>query len=288
MSRILYYLVLKPLSFLPLWILYRLSDLLYFFFRFIFTYRKEVVFGNIQRSFPKHTEKEHRAIMYGFYRHLCDLIVEGIRLFSIPKKEVLKRFKVINPSVMDKYFEQGKDVVLVGGHYNNWEMLSAGIDLQIKHKSTGIYAPLKNAFFNKAFLDSRGKYGTQLISKKETSDFFKADRDVPACIIFGADQSPTYSKHVIWTTFLNQDTAVAVGTEMLSKRHRCPVIYGAIEKVSRGHYTLTFTEICEDASKTKPEEITKAHTRMLENQIIQKPAYWLWSHKRWKRKRETV
>lgn len=193
---------------------------------------------------------------------------------------------VTNPEVLTPYADKGQSVILVGGHYNNWEMLAVGIDMQIPHQSVGLYSKLKNDFFNNAMVSSRGKFGMRLVSTKATARYFSEESAQTTMTIFGADQSPTHNKNVIWTDFLHQETAVAFGTERYAKKYNYPVFFGAINKIKRGYYTLTFTLLAEKPLETEHGFITVEHTRMLEQQITREPAYWLWTHKRWKRKRK--
>ena len=104
-------------------------------------------------------------------------------------------------------------------------------------------------------------------------------------IIFGSDQSPRKDQRAYWMTFLNQETGVQFGAEKFATEHSCAVVYCHIRRLKRGHFQLEYETICEDASQMAYGEITKRHTRRLEKEIINEPAYWLWSHKRWKHKR---
>lgn len=270
---------------MPYGLLYGISNFLSFLFYTIIPYRKKVVIQNLTNSFPEKSKKEINSICKAFYNHLCDLIVESVKLFSISNKQILRRFKVTNPEILQPYYDQGKNIIIVGGHYNNWEMLAAGIDQQVPHDSVALYSKLTNAFFDNKMKSSRGAFGLRMVTTKDSFAYFKEVSEVPRMTIFGADQSPTYSKSVHWTTFLNQDTAVALGTERFAKKYNLPVAYGVIDKVKRGHYTLTISILCDDPGATKDGEITEMHTRQLETQILDKPQYWLWTHKRWKRKR---
>jgi KDO2-lipid IV(A) lauroyltransferase len=65
---------------------------------------------------------------------LCDLVVESLKVFTISQAEVTERMKVANPDFMDRFYEQGKNVIMAGGHYNNWELFAVAIDASIKHK----------------------------------------------------------------------------------------------------------------------------------------------------------
>jgi Kdo2-lipid IVA lauroyltransferase/acyltransferase len=284
MSRILYYLILKPLSFLPLAVLYLLSDLIFFFVYHVTGYRKSVVNNNLKKSFPQKKDDEIEMIQKAFFVHLCDMIVESIRLFSISKNELNRRFKIENTESLEKYYNEGRSVILVGGHYNNWEIAAMGFDLCSSFQAIGIYSPLSDLFFDKKFGKSRSKFGVEIIAKRNVPKSFVMNKDKLTMTIFGADQSPTYSKHVHWMNFLNQETAVAVGTEAFAMKYNYPVLYFNLNKRKRGYYSGEITVLTEHPAKSKKGEITEKHTRFLEQIIRAKPEYWLWSHKRWKRK----
>lgn len=260
--------------------------MLYYILYHIVGYRKKVVFKNLTNSFPHKPKEEITTLAKAFYRHLSDLIVESVKLFSISEKEVLKRFKVVNPEVLDAYADKNQSVILIGGHYSNWEMLAVAINLQIKHQPVALYTKLSNPFFEKVMLSSRGKYGLRMISTKNIGPFFNGESDHNTATIFGADQSPTHNKKVVWTTFLNQETALAFGSEKYAKLKDYPVVFGAISKVKRGHYEFKLSVITDKPNETEHGYISVQHTKKLEQQILEKPEFWLWTHKRWKRVRK--
>jgi len=285
LTSLFFYGVIVPISHLPFRLLYVLSDGLYVFMYRVIGYRKKVVLQNIIKSFPDKTADQHQQIASDFYRHFCDLIVESLKVFSISQEEVEERMKVVNPEFIDRFFDQGKSVIMAGGHYNNWELFAMAIDGAIKHKAVAIYKPLTSLFFDKKMRESRSKYGLEMISTKKVEEEFKRENAPLRAIIFGFDQSPGSAKNSYWNTFLNQDTAMLFGIEKYSKEYNFPVIYSRINKLSRGHYTTEFVEAIEEPAKTNYGEITKRMNSLLENDIITQPEYWLWSHKRWKHKR---
>lgn len=283
LSRLLFYGILKPLSFLPFTALYVLSDVLYLILYKLAGYRQKIVRGNLVRSFPDQSEKEIKTTERLFYRHFCDLIVESIKLFSISENELNKRAKIINPEVLNTLYDEGRSVILAGGHYNNWEMGGTILGTQVKHHLVGIYAPMSNAFFNDKFLQSRGRFGLEMLSKKKVKEGFEANKNKLTATLFATDQSPTHSKTVHWTTFLNQPTAVLVGTERFAIEYNFPVVYVFVRKQKRGYYEMEARVIEAHPGETKEGEITEKHTRILEAEILAHPQYWLWTHKRWKR-----
>jgi len=64
-----------------------------------------------------------------------------------------------------------------------------------------------------------------------------------------------------------------------------PVIFCFMNKIKRGQYEVEFRTLTDYPKSHKPYEITELHVKELEKVIQQKPEYWLWSHRRWKRNR---
>lgn len=283
MTRVLYYAFLKPISYLPLGVLYIFSDILFFIFNYIVPYRKQVVITNLEKSFPEKSQKEVKQITKGFYRYLTDLMVETVWNMSLSEKEARKRLVVENPELLTPYYKQGKDVIIVVGHYNSWEFLLVAFNLMIDHRSAVIYTSLTDKFLDKIFKEFREKFGTKLVTKVEVKHVFQNGLGEPMAMIFGADQAPASSGRAYWTTFLHQETAVAIGVEKYAIKYDLPVFFGALHKIKRGYYSIKLELLIDKPLESKEGEITEAHVKALENLIKEEPTYWLWSHKRWKR-----
>ncbi len=288
LNPILYYLVIIPLSLLPFPVLYAISDFLFVIFYYVSGYRKKVVLQNIRNSFPEKSGKEHYAICKKFYMHFSDLVVESIKTFTISEKQVLKRFFVLNPEIIDKYFEQKRSVFIAGGHFNNWELLAVGIDKWVKHKTVGIYTPLSNKYFDGKMQLTRSKYGLKMISTRSVKRFLDSNPNELTATIFAIDQSPSNPNSAYWMTFLNQETAVLYGVEKYAKEYNYPVVYGIINKVKRGHYNLELVDVTASPRETAYGEIIEKTQHLLEIDIRKNPEYWLWTHKRWKHKKPVV
>lgn len=286
MTFLVYYLLIKPLSLLPFFILYWASDVIYFLVYRVAGYRKKIVLGNLRNSFPEYSENEINKLASSFYRHFADLLVESLKITSISRKNALKRCVLLNPEVTDDIYNRGEHVILIGGHYNNWEMLAVAIDMQIKHRAVGIYTPLTDKFMDRKINSSRTKFGLELLSKYVSKDYLSSDHDELKGIIFGADQSPHIdAPRFYWTKFLNQDTAVQFGAEKYAVEKNYPVVFAYITKVKRGHYEIRMELLENNPKDTEYGYITEKHVQRLEKQIVEQPEYYLWTHKRWKIKK---
>jgi Kdo2-lipid IVA lauroyltransferase/acyltransferase len=284
-SKLGYYFFVKPISLLPFNLLYVISNILYIGLYKLAGYRKKIVWDNLSQCFPEKSKKDLTLMMNRFYRHFCDLLVESFKLFSINQEEISNRFSFSNPELLNAEYEAGKSVIIVGGHYNNWEFLAVGVDQLMKHQAVGIYKPLSNPFYDKLALSSRSKFGLRMIPMRKVFNFFSNESANLTATIFGSDQAPSNSKKVFWVNFLGRETAVAVGAEKYAKQYNYPIYFGKIDKLKRGHYQFEVIKISDDPSQTQDGEITKKHVELLEQQILDIPDYWLWTHKRWKRVR---
>lgn len=170
------------------------------------------------------------------------------------------------------------------GHLGNWEWGGNTFSLLCKHQLYVIYHPIANKNFDNLMYGMRSRFGTKLIPMKDTFRSMLANRNELNATAFIADQTPQ-PDNAYWTTFLNQETPVFRGTELIAKKLNYPIIYLKVKKIKRGFYELCAEMLCENPSITKEGEITEMHTKRLEQDIIAQPETWLWSHRRWKHKR---
>ena len=283
-TKIFYYILILPISLLPYPLLYLLSDIIFLIMYRVIGYRKEVVFTNLKNSFPNKSKQELKKIMSDFYRHLCDIIMESVKGFTISEKQLRKRLIIKNPEFSNYFADKGQSIIFVGGHYNNWEICAQAFAMYSNHKCIGIYKPLSNAFINEKIYTSRSKYGMHLISMKQTKKSFEEGAQAKA-IVFGSDQNPANPKRAHWVQFLNQDTGVLFGVERYAKEYDWPVVFVSIRKAKRGYYEVEYSLVTDNPNEEPHGKITEDFTKRLEQDIINQPQYWLWSHKRWKHKR---
>ncbi len=282
-TPLLFYGFIKPLSLLPLSVLYRGGDLSSFLLRKLIGYRIKVVRSNLERAFPEMSKEERIRTEKAFYRHLGELLAESIKYFSIKEEEVKKMLSCRNPELPEYYYEQGQHIILAGGHFNSWELYAMGAPFHLKHRAFALYRPLKDAFFDRAMKKTRERFGLRMIPIRKAARPFQMEN--PTATVFASDQAPKNTRNVHWMEFLNQDTPVMKGVEHFAKRYNIPVIFGTMRRQARGHYEVSYELITEEPQNTEEGWITEAHTKALEREIRRKPEHWLWTHRRWKRTR---
>jgi KDO2-lipid IV(A) lauroyltransferase len=287
-----YYLLLfvtRAFALLPLSFLYLVSNVLYYILFYLTAYRRNVVFENLEHAFPDKTKSERLKISRLFYRHFADLVVEDIKMIGMSRKQVAKRMKFLNPEIFKEYRDKGRSLVVTGAHYANWEW-TLGIVQYLNYKTIGVYKPLNNKIFDRLVVKSRDKFGCEMVGMREIVRHILKHRknNIPTFNVFIMDQSPVWEEIQYWLKFMGQLTPVYLGPEKLAKQFDMAVLYGKVEKISRGMYSIEFVPV-EDNPVESPEfEITEKIFSILEKQILANPEFWLWSHRRWKhtRKRE--
>ncbi|HLP54509.1 MAG TPA: lysophospholipid acyltransferase family protein [Fluviicola sp.] len=285
MNAVLYYVIVFPLSKLPLWLTYRFADFFYLLLISVIPYRRKVIEQNLTRSFPGKTPKEIRKLRNRFYRHFADLLIEGIKNLGISERELRKRFVIRNPELMQGLYEKQKSVLLVSAHYMNWEWMITGQSLFFPHQAVGIGMPLSNGFWDKKINALRSRFGMHVIHAKIVKETFEkyAAESIPAATLVLGDQSPGDSLKSYWMNFLHQETAVLFGAEQLANTYDQAVVFYLPKRVKRGYYEVELVVLTEEPRSLEWGVLTEQHTRLLEQRIQEEPQYWLWSHKRWKR-----
>lgn len=273
--------ILYALSLLPLTILYVFADGLYLLVYHVFGYRRKVVRTNLLLSFPEKSVAEIDAIEKRFYQYLSSLIFEIIKLSTISKKQLEKRC-TINTDAINPYLERGESVLICSAHYGNWEWGSVAFGSMLNGNAYPIYKPLSNVTFDKWFYTIRSRFGNHMIAMKQTFRMLSETRNQATAFCFASDQAPPNTESQYWLTFLNQHTSVPLGLEKIALKTNRPIFFIALKYIKRGYYQLECVLLCADPSKTNGHEISELHTRLLENIIKEEPAYWLWSHRRWK------
>ena len=270
----------------PFRVLYVLSDGLAFLLYRILGYRKKVVLDNLRRSFPEKNEDEILRLVRLSYRNLADNTLETFKYFTAPIPEIMKRCPVLNPELVNQYLDRKQPGILTGSHYNNWEITGITMPPAFHGATITAFKPLTNQYIDRYLNASRARTGMELVSMEDMFKVMRKRAGEAVVWILLADQSPSSRKSAHWVEFLGQDTACLPGSDVLARKFNFPVLYYHVRRVKRGYYEVEYSEIWKNPAEAADMEITRAYTRHLEEKIREQPENWLWSHKRWKIRRE--
>jgi KDO2-lipid IV(A) lauroyltransferase len=280
----MYYLLLiifYPISVLPFWVLYGISDGMFFLVYQVFGYRKNVVMDNLTKSFPEKSQEELQIIAKQFYKNLCDSVVETIKLLTITNAEINKRF-TCNYEVVNNSTGKGRIVQAHLSHTFNWEWGTVASNLNMHVTFTALYNRVTNEAFNKLMYKMRTRSGSIMIDMDDMQSVMAEYQKKDICWCFIADQNPSEPRRGAWVDFFGRETSFFKGAELIARRYNNIVLFGTIKRMKRGYYHLQLEKKYDNAKATNDGEITTAYVRYLENEIKQQPDNWVWSHRRWK------
>jgi len=267
--------------------MYLFSDFLFFVVYRLIGYRKKVVYANLKNSFPEKSESEIQRIQIQFYRYFFDLVLETIKTLSISKSSLKKRVLFEDTSIFQKHYDKQQSIIIVMGHYGNWEIGGARFALEPLHRLFVVYHPLQNKYYDQLMYKMRTRLGNGLYPMKGTLRGMVSDKKEITATAFIADQTPS-PNGAYWMDFLNQDTPIFTGTGKIANKFNYPLVYTSIKRIKRGYYSIHLEELIEKPAEVEPEEIMARFIQRLEEDIREMPEIWLWTHRRWKHKRKTT
>jgi len=283
LAYIIIYPIIWLLSTLPTRVLYFFSTILYLFVFYIVGYRRKVVRANIKLCFPKKTNQEVKEIAKKYYQHFCDMIFESIKTLTISEAEIKRRFIFTNIEELYEVEKANKSIMLMCAHYASWEWIFI-LQRYVSYEGYAVYKKLANKYFDRLVQKIRAKYNTKLITTKETVATIRELNEQGKMAIYGflSDQSPKAEKAKHWLNFMNIKVPVYTGAEALAKEMDMSVVFFKTKKIKRGYYETTFKKVTTNPKEFKDYEITDMFFKYLEEMIREDPAYYLWTHKRWK------
>ncbi len=279
-----FYIGINLFRLVPFWLLYLKGWLTYLLIYHAVKYRRKVVIENLHKSFPEKDEAAIKQLAQKFYReNLSAIFVEGLKGFTMSQQQFKRRYRVVNPEILDAFFEKGQDVIALATHYTNWEWGIQAVNAQIKHQAAALYKPMTNLYIERYSKKLREASGMELVPITETKAFFKSKKVKPVLYIMAADQFPGgMIDKAIWLEFLGRKTPCLHGPESYARFNNLPTVFFDVRRVKRGYYELEIKPMFDDPTALEPESITKTYMALLEERIRKYPSDWLWSHKRWK------
>ena len=285
-SKLIYWLVYGGMwlfSALPFRVLYVLSDFNYLLMYHVGRYRRKVVRENLEKSFPEKTEAERLQIERKFYRYLSDYMLEDLKQLHMSAEDLCQRMIYKNTEQYLELTEKYGGIIVMIPHYANYEwLIGMGSVMKPGDVPVQVYKPLKDKYLNELFKQIRSRFGGYNIPKHSTArEIIKLKREGKNMVVgLITDQWPSGDRY--WTTFMGQETAFLNGAERIAKMMNFPVFYCELTKTRRGYCEAEFKLMTEAPKETVEGEITDMFAHELEQTIRREPAYWLWSHKRWK------
>jgi Kdo2-lipid IVA lauroyltransferase/acyltransferase len=277
--------MIKFFSRLPMRALYAFSGFLYLLAFYVVRHRHKVIRDQLEKVFPDSSDAERRAIHKRFLENFCDVLVEVLKSVSMTESDMRARVQIVNVDVARRHLDAGQSVMLVTSHLCNWEWLLHGVTLHLGYPVDAAYKPLHDQWAERLMLKVRSRFGARLVPAKELLADFLRRRGVVRAVAMNADQAPVSTDKRYWTQFLGQDTAFYVGAEQIARATRLPVLYVRVRRIRRGYYEAELQPLWDGRETAAPNAVTERYARACEIDVLERPADWLWSYRRWRLKK---
>lgn len=266
--------------------MYVLSDVLRFFLKSVLKYRYSVIQTNLAYVFPQKSASERTELANRFYKNFVDIILESLKGLATKPSKLIPRYRFRNPELMDAYFERDEHLIIFSQHFNNWEWAPLCLGLQMKHHLVGAVKMLSNNYINEYMKAGRSGNNVSVIPTYETARYFTTldSQPKPVGIVFIADQKPSGKEKILEINFLGQETSFHGGAAKYAVKSGLAVFSLDVHRIGRGRYEVEAVQLADGGECESAEQLTLRYAQNLEKLIIDSPASWLWSHKRFKNK----
>ncbi|WP_419420039.1 lysophospholipid acyltransferase family protein [Legionella sp. D16C41] len=256
-------------------------------------YRRSVIMNNINQVFGTQlndAQKKHLA--KAFYSHLATSIKETIQLRFMSEKALKERVEVRGYERMLEVVAKGQGVLVLTGHFGNWEFAPLGGILNFKQfqgQFHFIRRTLGNKMIERILFRRYYQAGLNVIPKKNSLEQVCNALEQNHAVIFVLDQHASLkNRDGIAVEFFGKKAGTYRSLASLARHTGVPVVPAAGYRLPNGRHVLEFHEpiFWQDYPSTQEAiyQNTLKYNQALERIILARPEQWMWLHKRWKLK----
>jgi len=246
--------------------------------------RYTITLTNLQSAFPEKKEKWHRKIAKDSYRNLGIVLAEILAFPHLNNSKIEKLIKFKNIELLQNVSAQNKGVLLLSGHYGNWELLAYSAGLLSNIPINVVVIQQHNHYADEHITRFRTRYNNSVIPTANAARTIVKKLHNKEAVALLADQAADGTKD-IFVDFFNRPAATYEAPATLALKFGVPIIVGFAKRMSNGVYLVELQEINHndlEYSKAGIVELTKRHVKALETAICEQPELWAWQHNRWK------
>jgi KDO2-lipid IV(A) lauroyltransferase len=265
---------------LPNFIVITVLKKLMFFVGIILGVRKAVVMQQLSLCFPEKSSIEIYRLTKKIYSELAITVVE---VFTLPSKYLMKRIQIIGYDNIQKARNMGKGVIIVTGHFGNWELIPQLVAREHSPVS-GPAAKIKNPFINRYIENKRAHFNLVAFKIKNAFLYITKALKKNEVVTLVIDQRAR--KHGIESEFFGQKAYLHSSAAQLAIRFEVPIVYAYDVRDAKGYHKVYFHEpvVYKNLEYTKENiyKITVETHSVLEKYIKEYPHLWFWVHRKWK------
>jgi KDO2-lipid IV(A) lauroyltransferase len=247
---------------------------------------QRIMHNNLDLAFDKKfSEDEKKRIGIDAFINLIDTTFGIMYRDKSSKEEVVKNVTFENEEIIKAYQKEGKQFILVTGHYGNWELLSQSIAIHFDLTLVGVGRKLDSKVMDEILIKNRERFNVEMVYKKGAMK--GCIRAIGKKKIVGIliDQHLPVEQSINVDFFNHKVTHTPI-TAILARKFELDLIPAFISTDDYKNYVVKIYEPIKSIKSENQEEdllkMTKAQVEVLEEVIRTNPNQWFWQHKRWK------
>ncbi len=248
--------------------------------------RKELTLRQIRGAFPDAGEREIRRWAKDSYTNLVTSIFELMWTPRLTRSTLEREVRMKNAQLLTDVHHRGKGMLLMSGHFGNWEWLSIGCAALAGLQFHVIVHPMQNPRVDRLVEGYRERLGNKTVPMGIAVRDILTTLQNNGVVAMLADQSA--AKEALFVDFMGKPAATYEGPALFALRTGAPIVIGFSVRQPGGEYSVILEEVetadLHGATEANIRELTLRHVRVLERFIREHPGHWLWQHKRWKHK----
>lgn len=253
---------------------------------FVSRKHQKIIENNLTIAFASTLgKKEKKEIAIAAFMNLIDTLFGIMKRDGMVKDEVIKNVTFEGSEIIEKYQKEGKNFILVTGHYGNWELLSQSIAIKFDLTLVGVGRQLDSAVMDRVLKENRERFNVEMVYKKGAmKGCIKAiNQDKVVGIL--TDQAIRKNQSIDVDFFARPATHTALAS-VLSRKFGLDLIPAYISTEDYEHYRVRIYDPIKTQKTENQEEdlaiLTQKQAEITQEVITAYPKQWFWMHRRWK------
>jgi len=247
------------------------------------TYEREAALANLARVYPHWSEARRRDVARRAYRHAARILIEFLHTSKYTDEEIRERVRLENADLLAEAHAEGKGVLLLSGHFGNWEWLGRRVRVE-GYRFAALYKEPKDEALAARLRATRAESG---IVQIDYDDMRSAVRWLREGGVLGIimDQEPREGEGAI-APLLGQPTMTYTGPFRMAHRIGVPTMTVFNRRTAPQRYRARLERFRlsarDDVDRAVADDAAAFNAR-LEAAIRRDPDHWLWMYRRWRR-----
>ena len=241
---------------------------------------KKIIHSNIRKALPNINFENEKKLINSMWNNYGRVFAEYMFIENFRKGNLATNINIEGQVILNDIRKNNKQVIFISGHLSNFELMAMCLEKNDINLAA-IYRPLNNIFLNPLMERIRKKYicknqirkgigGMKKLIKLKKKNFSTA---------LMIDQRVSEG---IQSNFFGEKASTTTIPAQIVKKYKIPVVPIFIERFDDIKFKMTINKPINFDENKSVEEITNELNKLLENMILNKPNYWIWSHNRWK------